>query len=181
MKLFKLAIVALSSITLLSLIACNNSSEASKTSATNSNPTEATFITTEKSDSKAQETHKEGDGHDHKEGDGHDHSGDGHGKGGQVVETGDYHLEFLTHKADNGVSLDFVIEKGEAHTPITTAKVTAQVQLPDGTQQALDMKYDAGEKVYKAVLAKAPTGEYNVAVLSEVDGKKMNSRFSFKQ
>ena len=168
MKFFKLAIVALSSITLLSLIACNNSSEASKTSATNSNSTEATSATTAESDSKAEETHKEGDGDDH-------------GKGGQVVETGDYHLEFLTHKADKGVSLDFVIEKGEAHTPITTAKVTAQVQLPDGTQQALDMKYDAGEKVYKAVLAKVPTGEYNVAVLSEVDGKKMNSRFSFKQ
>jgi len=180
MKLFKLAIVTLSSMALLSLTACNNSSEASKTSATNSSPTEATSATAAKPDSKAQETHKEGDGHNHKEGDGHDHSG-GHGKGGQVVETGDYHLEFLTHKADNGVSLDFVIEKGEAHTPITTAKVSAQVQLPDGTQQALDMKYDAGEKVYKAVLAKAPTGEYNVAVLSEVDGKKMNSRFSFKQ
>lgn len=173
MKLFKLAIVALSSITLLSLIACNNSSEASKTSATNSNLTEATSATTAESDSEAEETHKEEDGDDQ--------SGDEHGKGGQVVETGDYHLEFLTHKADNGVSLDFVIEKGEAHTPITTAKVTAQVQLPDGTQQALDMKYDAGEKVYKAVLAKVPTGEYNVAVLSEVDGKKMNSRFSFKQ
>lgn len=173
MKLFKLAIVTLSSITLLSLTACNNSSEASKTSATNSNPTEATSASTAKSDSKAPETHTEGDGHDH--------SGNGHGKGGQVLETGDYHLEFLTHKADNGVSLDFVIEKGEAHTPITTAKVTAQVQLPDGTQQALDMKYDAGEKVYKAVLAQAPTGEYNVAVLSEVDDKKMNSRFSFKQ
>jgi hypothetical protein len=53
--------------------------------------------------------------------------------------------------------------------------------LPDGTQQALDMKYDAGEKVYKAILPKVIAGEYNVAILSEIEGKKMNSRFSFKQ
>lgn len=161
MKLIKLTLLTLSSLSLLALGACSGG-EASK-STTESKPAETT---TAQAESGAKETSKEDDGHS---------------KGGQVVETGDYHLEFLTHKADSGVSLDFIIQKGEAHTPVTDAKVTAQVQLPDGTQQALDMKYDAGEKVYKAILPKPAAGEYKVAVLSDVDGKKMNSRFTFKQ
>lgn len=173
MNLIKLSIVTLSSLSLLALAACS-SNEASKPIAAESKPAETTTAKASPAESKAQEPHKEGDGHTHA-------NAKSHGMGGQIVETGDYHLEFLTHKADSGVSLDFMIGKGEAHTPVTTAKVTAQVQQPDGTQQALEMKYDAGEKVYKAILPKAAPGEYNVAILTDVDGKKMNSRFSFKQ
>jgi hypothetical protein len=176
MKFAKLMIVTLGSLSLLFLGACSGSSEANKPTNGTDKPAEAT---TAQVDSKAQETSKE-HGHSHKEGDG-SHDDGKHGMGGQIVETGDYHLEFLTNKADNGVSLNFMIGKGEAHISVADAKVTAQVQRPDGTQQALDMKYDAGEKAYKAILPKASVGEYSVAVLSEVGGKKMNSRFSFKQ
>ncbi|GAP99772.1 hypothetical protein [Leptolyngbya sp. NIES-2104] len=184
MKFVKLMILTLGSLSLIGLGACSSGSNASKSNETANQPaataTTAPVAATAPGESKAQEPHKE-DGHSHKEGEGHGDKNGGHGMGGQVVETGEYHLEFLTHKADNGVSLDFMIGKGEAHTPVTTATVTAQLQLPDGTQQALDMKYDAGEKVYKAILPKAIAGEYNVAILSDIEGKKMNSRFSFKQ
>ncbi len=179
MKFIKLMIVTLSSVSLLALGACSGSSEATKTSGTDSKPAETTTATQAES---TQKTHKEGDGHSHKAGGEHTPaSSDGHGMGGQIVEAEGYHLEFLTSKADDGVSLDFMIGKGETHAPVTDAKVTAQVQQPDGTQQALEMKYDAGGKVYKAILPKASAGEYTVAILSNVDGKKMNSRFSFKQ
>lgn len=184
MKFVKLMILTLGSLSLIGLGACSSGSEANKSNETANQPvataTTAPVAATAPVESKAQEPHKE-DGHSHKEGEGHGDKNDGHGMGGQVLEMGDYHLELLTHKADNGVSLDFMVGKGEAHTPVTDAKVTAQVQMPDGSQQSLDMKYDAAEKVYKAILPGAAAGEYQVAVLSDVGGKKMNGRFSFKQ
>jgi hypothetical protein len=190
MSVIKVSILVLSSVGMLFLGACGGGPEAAKTEAAK---TEAAKTETAKSDSKPAATTAAAPtsgtakpdaktGHSHAAGDGHDHAaGDGHGRGGQIVETGDYHLEFLTQTAENGVSLDFIIGKGEAHTPVANAKVVAQVQLPDGTQQALDMTYDAGEKLYKAILPKATAGDYTVAILSEIEGKKMNSRFSFKQ
>jgi hypothetical protein len=160
----KYLVVLISSLSLLILGACSGSNQTAKTESA-AKPTEAASTTQAASTSK--ESHKEGDGHDH--------------RGGQVVEVGDYHLEFATHKADNGTSLDLLLQKGAAHEPVTDAKVTAQVQMPDGTQKPLEMKYDAAEKAYKTVLSGAATGEYQVAILADVAGKKMNGRFSFKQ
>jgi hypothetical protein len=181
MKIIKLTIVTLSSFSLLALGACSGSSEASKSTAPDSKPAETTTATTAQADSKAQGNPKEGEPHLHKGGEDHSHGGSDHGIGGQVVETEDYHLEFLSNKVGEGVSLDFMIGESKSHAPVTTAKVTAQVQMPDGTQQSLDMKYDTASKLYKATLPKATAGEYNVAILSDIGGKKMNSRFSFKQ
>jgi hypothetical protein len=184
MRLAKLMILTLSSAGILFLGACSSSETPKSEAPKPENPPTAakTVEAAAKADAKAQESHNAGDGHEHKEGDGHDHAKEGsHGKGGQIVEMGEYHLEFLTHKVDNGLSLDFILGKGEAHTPVADAKVTAQVQLPDGTQQALDMKYDIGEKAYKVTFLKDAPGEYGVVILTNVGGKKMNSRFSFNQ
>ena len=160
----KYLVVLISSLSLLTLGACSGGDQAAKTEGA-AKPTEAASTTQAASTSK--ETHKEGDGHDH--------------KGGQVVEVGDYHLEFATHKAENGTSLDLLLQKGEAHQPVTDAKVTAQVQMPDGSQKPLEMNYDAAEKAYKAILPGTASGDYQVAILADVAGKKMNGRFSFKQ
>lgn len=103
------------------------------------------------------------------------------GQGGQVVESGPYHLELVTEKETNGTHLDLFLQKGDNHEAIPNAKITAQVQLPDGSQKALPMKYDAGEKHYTAVLPSAAAGEYKVAILSDINGEKVNGRFSFKQ
>jgi hypothetical protein len=79
----------------------------------------------------------------------------------------------------SGAHLDFFLQKGDNHEAIPNAKVTAQVQLPDGTQQSLDMKYDAADKHYTALLSATATGEYKVAVLSDISGEKVNGRFTF--
>jgi hypothetical protein len=102
-------------------------------------------------------------------------------KAGQVIESGLYHLELVPNKEDNGTHLDFYLQKGDTHAAISDAKVTAQVQLPDGTQQSLDLKYDPDGKHYTVLFPGSAAGEYKVAILSNVNGEKVNGRFSFKQ
>ena len=61
-------------------------------------------------------------------------------KGGQVIESGIYHLEFVVAPEENGIHLDFYLQKGDTHEAIPDAKVTAQVQMPDGTQKGCDLE-----------------------------------------
>lgn len=102
-------------------------------------------------------------------------------KGGQVIESGPYHLEFVPEKEAGGTHLDFYLQKGDTHAAIPDAKVTAQVQLPDGTQKSLDLKYDSEGKHYAAIFRSSVTGEYKVAILSNIKGEKVNGRFTFNQ
>lgn len=102
-------------------------------------------------------------------------------KGGQVIESGPYHLEFVSESESNGTHMDFYLQKGDNHEAIPTAKVTAQVQLPDGTQKSLPLTYDAEGKHYTALLPGKASGEYNVAILSDVSGEKVNGRFTFNR
>lgn len=101
-------------------------------------------------------------------------------KGGQVIESGIYHLELVVAPEENGIHLDFFLQKGDTHEAIPDAKVTAQVQFPDGTQKSLDLTYDAPAKHYAVTLSGKATGEYKVAVLSDIKGEKVNGRFNFK-
>jgi hypothetical protein len=103
------------------------------------------------------------------------------GQGGQVIESGAYHLELITVKEAAGTHIDFFLQKGDNHEPVANAKVIAQVQLPDGSQKSLDMKYDAPGQHYAAILPESTAGEYKVAILSDINGEKVNGRFSFKQ
>ena len=102
-------------------------------------------------------------------------------QGGQVVESGIYHLEFLPLIEADSIHLDFFLQKGDNHEAIPDAKVTAQVQLPDGTQKTLDLKYDADGKHYGVQLPSKAVGEYKLAILSDIKGEKVNGRFSFKK
>lgn len=102
-------------------------------------------------------------------------------KGGQVIESGPYHLEFLPGIEADSIHLDFFLQKGDSHEAIPDAKVTAQVQLPDGTQKTLDLKYDSPEKHYTVMLPSKAAGEYKVAFLSDIKGEKVNGRFSFNR
>ena len=106
-------------------------------------------------------------------------SSDHGGQGGQVIESGPYHLELVTGKETSGTHLDLFLQKGDNHEAISNAKVTAQVQLPDGTQQSLDMKYDTGDKHYTAILPSAVAGKYKVVILSDINGERVNARYSF--
>jgi len=101
-------------------------------------------------------------------------------KGGQVIESGIYHLELVPEPEENSIHLDFFLLKGDNHEAIPDAKVAAQVQLPDGTQKNLDLKYDADGKHYTVSLSGKAVGEYKVAILSDIKGEKVNGRFNFK-
>lgn len=105
----------------------------------------------------------------------------GEGNGGQVVETGPYHLELAVGKEGGATHLDFFLLKGDKHEPITNAKVTAQLTLPDGNSKIINLAYNPAEKHYEAVLPSTTTGEYKAAVVSDIAGEKVNGRFTFKQ
>lgn len=109
------------------------------------------------------------------------HQGGTPQKGGQVIESGAYHLEFVPIKESKGTHLDFYLQKGDTHTAIPNAKVTAQVQLPDGTQKTLPLTYDALGKHYTAMLLATTPGEHKIAILSNINGKKVNGRFTFNR
>ena len=101
--------------------------------------------------------------------------------GGIVVESGAYHLELKPEKEGSETHLDLFMQKGDNHEAVPNAKVTAQVQLPDGSQQSVPMSYDAEGKHYTAKLPTAAVGEYKVAVQSEIGSEKVNARYTFKQ
>ena len=99
--------------------------------------------------------------------------------GGQVVESGPYHLELVTAPEGEQTHLDFFLQKGDDHSAIADAKVTAQIQLPDGSTQSLPLSYDATGEHYATLLASNASGDYQVAVTAEVNGESVQGRFSF--
>jgi hypothetical protein len=161
MKSLKSMLLVLGSVSLIFLGACGNNNQATNTesSPTSGKPAESTAQPTDAAST-------ESSGHAAKP-----------LAGGQVVESGPYHLEFVSVKEDNGTHLDFYLQKGDNHEAIPNAKVTAQVQLPDGTQKTLPLTYDAEGKHYAALLPGKATGQYQVKVTSEIDGTK--GRWSF--
>ncbi len=102
-------------------------------------------------------------------------------KGGQVVESGKYHLQFVPEKENNGTHLDFYLLKDDNHEPIPNAKVTAQVQMPNGTQKKLNLTYDSAGKHYTALLPENASGQYQVKIISDVNGDNFNGRFNFNK
>lgn len=164
MKLLKLSLVVIGSAGLFLLGACgNNSSDTKVDKTTVASPSDKVTKTEPSSDKAA--SNKDGVAN----------------KGGQVIESGKYHLEFVPVKEADGTHLDFYLQTGDNHEAVSNAKVTAQVQLPDGSQKEVPLTYDAAGKHYAALLPEKSTGEYKVAVLSEINGEKVNGRFSFKR
>ena len=165
MKSIQSLLMTLGSVSLILLGACGNNNQAtnSDSSPTTAKPAESTA---QQTDAAKTET-------------------SGHAakplKGGQVVESEPYHLEFVPVKEDNGTHLDFYLQKGDNHEAIPNAKVTAQVQLPDGTQKTLNLAYDAAAKHYAALLQGKATGQYQVKMIADVNGEKVNGRFTFNQ
>jgi len=169
MRSLKFSIVVTGMISLLALGACNSGTP------TSSSPAQTTATKPTKSDSPASSPSpsamKSSAGKD----------GNHNVKGGQVIESGAYHLEFVAGKEEGSTHLDFFLFKGDNHEPVSDAKVTAQVQFPDGTQKSFDLAYDAPEKHYHVKLDGKIAGEYKVIILTDIKGEKVNGRFSFKQ
>jgi hypothetical protein len=162
MSSFQLSLIIFSSVGLLFLGACSNNNQTSNPNSSQAaSPTNSPSETTKKSETKA----------DHPE----------VSQGGQVIEVGAYHLELVTQKEDSGTHLDLYLQKGDNHEAIPNANVTAQVQLPDGSQKNLDLKYDADGKHYTALLSEKLTGQYQVKMTADINREKVNGRFSFNQ
>lgn len=153
MKSLKLGLVVISSIGLLIFGACSNQTQETTQ---NSSPDVASQASPEI-----------------------DHSTPS--KGGQVVEAGAYHLEFVAETEDQGTHLDLYLQRGDNHEAIPNAKVTAQIQLPDGTEKMLSLSYDAQGKHYTALLTEKALGQYQVKITSDINGEKVDGRFSFKK
>ncbi len=87
----------------------------------------------------------------------------------------------MTEAETEGTHLDLYLQKGDNHEAIPNAKVTAQVQLPDGTQKTLPLSYDASGKHYTALLPGRVAGQHQVKISSEIGDDKADGRFSFDQ
>ncbi|MBE9166636.1 hypothetical protein IQ238_03495 [Pleurocapsales cyanobacterium LEGE 06147] len=157
MRSLKLALILLSSLGLIFLGACSNNNQASNPTSSSTDSLSATTAIETKSE------HSEAS------------------QGGQVVETDNYHLELVPLQEENETHLDFYLQKGDEHEAVPNAEVTAQIQLPDGTQETLDFKYDADGKHYTALLTEKSAGQYQVKMIADINGEKVNGRFSFNQ
>jgi hypothetical protein len=101
-------------------------------------------------------------------------------KGGQVVESGKYHLELVPEKSANETHLDLYVQSGENHQSIANATVSGQLQSPDGQQKAITFTYDVSGKHYVAV-APANAGTYQLKVTATIGNEKADGRFEFNR
>jgi hypothetical protein len=100
-------------------------------------------------------------------------------KGGQVVESGKYHLELVPEKEGSSTHLDFYLFQGDKHEIVPNAKVTADLQSPDGKQKTLAFNYDAKDKHYTAIVDDKSTGQYQVKITATIGSEKVDGRFNF--
>lgn len=175
MKSLKSNLIALGAIGTLFLGACSNnnsvdtSNNSQSTSSTEQNQSNSTANTQPSVPPASPAAAKKTEGQ----------HGESHG--GTIVETGAYHMEFVPVKEASGTHLDFYLQKGDNHEAISSAKVSALVQLPDGTQKTIPLTYDASGKHYKGMLSEKVTGQYQVRVTSDINGKKVDGRFNFNR
>jgi hypothetical protein len=101
--------------------------------------------------------------------------------GGQALEVNGYHLELVPVSDPGGIHIDLFLQDAESSKAISDAKVSAQIELPDGSRQSLEMTYDAAGEHYLVLVPSNEVGEYKVAVLSDIAGEKVNGRFTFSK
>jgi hypothetical protein len=102
-------------------------------------------------------------------------------KGGQVVESGKYHLELVPEKSANETHLDLYIQRGDDHQDISNAKVLGEVQFPNGQSKALTFTYDADGKHYATNLSGNTAGAYQLKINASIGSDKADGRFSFNR
>lgn len=165
MKLLKTSLIVLGSLGIIGLAACSNTD-----STANPNNSPAVVESPQPTAQANGETNTEAS----------NQAGEPQA-GGQVVESGSYHLEFVPETESNGTHMDFFLQKSDTHEAVSNAKVTAQIQLPDGSQKTQNLTYDAAGKHYTALLPGTVAGQYQVAILSEINGENVNGRFTFNR
>jgi len=97
------------------------------------------------------------------------------------MDFGGYHFEFGSEKKATGTLLYLYLQKKDKKEPVPNAKVMAQVQLPNGKQQTLPLKYDAKGKRYAVVFPSKQPGQYPVNMTVNINGLKVESTIIFNQ
>jgi hypothetical protein len=100
-------------------------------------------------------------------------------QGGQVVEDGKYHLEFVAGKEGKITHLDLFLQSGDTHANLPGAVVEAQVQKPDGQLLKVVLPYDAAGQHYATTIPTVEAGEYLVKVTAKLKGETASGRFNF--
>ena len=189
-----LIIFIVSSLIFMPLTACNSSTQTSNSADVEHSEDDGHDHSKDNEiHSEDDEVHSEDDGHDHSkdneihseddevhsEDDGHDHSDhELHSRGGQIIESDPYHIELVTKNKDAGTELQlFLLHEAEERV-IADAQVTANVLPPGGEPQTLELVYEPAEESYKGLIPSAEKGSYNLVVQTEINGEKINSRFS---
>ena len=158
MKSLKSNLIILGSVGLLFLVACNKGDQASDT---NSSPASPPVASQPASSAPAPAS--------------------ANASVGSVLEVEGYRFEFGSEKKATGTHLYLYLQKKDKKEPVPNAKVTAQVQLPNGKQQTLALKYDAEGKHYAVVFPGKDAGSYPVKVTADINGEKVDGRFTFNQ
>jgi hypothetical protein len=102
-------------------------------------------------------------------------------KGGQVVESGKYHLELANEKEADKTHLDFILRIDATQKDISDAKVSGVVQTPDGKELPVAFTYDAKGKHYAADFPGKAAGKYNLKITASVGSDKPTGRFTFNR
>jgi hypothetical protein len=102
-------------------------------------------------------------------------------KGGQVIESGKYHLELKPEKAADKTHLDFYLKIDATQKDIPDAKVSGVVQTPDGKEAPVTFTYDAKDKHYAANIPGKAAGTYNLKITANIGSEKANGRFTFNR
>ena len=100
-------------------------------------------------------------------------------KGGQVVESGKYHFELVPEKSANETHLDLYLQKGDDHQAIIDAKVSGEVQSPDGQSKTVAFTYDAEGKHYAVGFPGKTAGAYQLKITAAIGTDRADARFSF--
>jgi hypothetical protein len=100
-------------------------------------------------------------------------------KGGQVVESGEYHMELVPTKAADKTHLDFYLKIDATGKEISDAKVAGDVISPDGKQKSIVFTYDPKGKNYVADVSDKATGAYQLKIIASIGAKKADGRFKF--
>ncbi len=163
MKTIKLGLFCLGSMGLFFLVGCTNPTLTLDESVGSNSQTIS------------EENQSEHDGHDHSH-----HKGK-HPQSEQVIISGEYSLKLVTVPSDKGIHLAFYLQQGEAKKQVNTAQVKAQIQLPNGEQKAIPLNYEYDRNHYHGMLSENESGEYQVTIISEINGEKINGKFSFQR
>jgi len=159
MKSLKSNLIILGSVGLLFLVACNKGAQASHT---NSSPASSPVPSQPASSALA--------------------AAPATATSRGFVNYGGYHFECLTEKKATGTHLYVNLQKENKKEPVPNAKVTAQVQLPNGKQQTLPLKYDAKSKYYAVVFPSKQPGKYPVKITTDINGVNLiNYNFVLNQ